>query len=157
MSHTFVSTSFLNMYAKLGMIEDLYKVFETMTEHNQVTWNAMISGFTCNGLHLEAFDHFLRMKKGSNAPNMYTVISVSKAIGNLGDTRKGKEVQNYVSEFGLESNVLVRTALIDMFSKCGSLSDARSVFDLRFTSCGVNTPWNAMISGYTQCGFSQVL
>jgi pentatricopeptide repeat protein len=154
-SHTFVSTSLLNMYAKLGMIEDSYKVFETMTEHNQVTWNAMISGFTWNGLHLEAFDHFLRMKKGSNAPNMYTVISVSKAVGNLGDTRKGKEVQNYVSEFGLESNVLVGTALIDMFSKCGSLSDARSVFDLRFTRCGVNTPWNAMISGYSQCGFSR--
>ncbi|XP_059457279.1 pentatricopeptide repeat-containing protein At2g33680-like [Corylus avellana] len=154
-SHTFVSTSLLNMYAKLGMIEDSYKVFETMTEHNQVSWNAMISGFTLNGLHLEAFDHFLRMKKGDITPNMYTLISVSKAVGNLGDIGKGKEVHKYVSELGLESNVLVGTALMDMFSKCGSLSEARSILYSNFINCGVNTPWNAMISGYSQCGFSQ--
>ncbi|KAK7852456.1 pentatricopeptide repeat-containing protein At2g27610-like [Quercus suber] len=153
--HTFVTTSLLNMYAKLGMIDVSNKVFETMTEHNQVSWNAMISGFTGNGLHFEAFDHFLRMKKGGITPNISTLISVSKAVGNLGDVRKGKEVQNYVSELGLESNVLVGTAIIDMFSKCGSLSDARSIFDSSFTCCGVNTPWNAMISGYSQYGFSQ--
>ncbi|KAB1214104.1 hypothetical protein CJ030_MR5G017367 [Morella rubra] len=154
-THTVVSTSLLNMYAKLGMIEDSYKAFESMTEHNQVSWNAMISGFTLNGLHLEAFDHFHGMKKGGMAPNMYTVISVSKAVGNLGDIGKGKEVQKYVSELGLESNVLVGTALVDMFAKCGSLSDARSVFDSHFAYGRVNTPWNAMISGYSQSGHSQ--
>lgn len=154
-SHTFVSTSLLNMYAKLGMIEDSCNVFETMTEHNLVSWNAMISGFTSNGLHLEAFNHFLRMKKGGITPNIYTVISVSKAVGKLGDIGKGEEVHSYVSELGLESNVLVGTALIDMYSKCGSLRDARLVFDSNFTYGRVNTPWNAMISGYSQRGYSQ--
>jgi pentatricopeptide repeat protein len=129
-SHTFVSTSLLNMYAKLGMIEDSYKVFETMTEHNQVSWNAMISGYTLNGLHLEAFDHFLRMKKGGITPNLYTVISVSKAVGSLGDTGKGKEVHKYVSELGLESNVLVGTALMDIsgYSQCGFSQEALELF-----------------------------
>ncbi|KAG6679582.1 hypothetical protein I3842_14G139300 [Carya illinoinensis] len=154
-SNTFVSTSVLNMYAKLEMIEDSSKMFETMTEHNQVSWNAMISGFASNGLHLKAFNHFLRMMKGGIIPNIYTLISVSKAIGNLGDIEKGKKVHQCVSELGLESNVLVGTSLIDMFSKCGSLSDARSIFDANFTYGGVNTPWNAMITGYSRCEFSQ--
>ncbi|XP_021824777.1 putative pentatricopeptide repeat-containing protein At1g56570 [Prunus avium] len=154
-SDTFVSTSLLNMYAKFGKIEDSCKMFNTMTEHNKVSWNAMISGLTSNGLHFEAFDHFLRMTKEGITPNMYTLISVSKAVGKLGDVNKSKVVHSYASELGMESSVLVGTALIDMYSKCKSLSDARSVFDLNFTSCGVNPPWNAMISGYSQCGHSQ--
>ncbi|KAL6326388.1 hypothetical protein AAG906_008250 [Vitis piasezkii] len=154
-THIFVSTSLLNMYAKLGSIEDSYWVFNMMTEHNQVSWNAMISGCTSNGLHLEAFDLFVRMKNGACTPNMYTLVSVSKAVGKLVDVNMGKEVQNCASELGIEGNVLVGTALIDMYSKCGSLDDARSVFDTNFINCGVNTPWNAMISGYSQSGCSQ--
>ncbi|KAK9282672.1 hypothetical protein L1049_010892 [Liquidambar formosana] len=154
-SHNFVSTSVLNMYAKLGKIKDACQLFNTMKDHNQVSWNAIISGFTSNGLHFEALNHFLKMRKEGLAPNMYTLISVLKAVGRLGNAGKGKEVHNYVSELGMESNVLVGTALIDMYSKCGSLHDARSVFDMNFTSCAVNTPWNAMISGYSQHGCGQ--
>ncbi|KAL5744194.1 hypothetical protein ACOSQ2_027310 [Xanthoceras sorbifolium] len=149
-SHTVVVTSILNMYAKLGRIEDSYKVFNTMTEHTEVSWNAIISGFTFNGLHSEAFDHFLRMKNEGIVPNMYTLVSVSKAVGQLGDVDKGKEVESLASELGMESNVQLGTALIDMYSKCGSLNNARAVFDSNFTDCGVNMPWNAMISGYSQ-------
>ncbi|KAK4839694.1 hypothetical protein QYF36_024077 [Acer negundo] len=112
-------------------------------------------GFTLNGFHSEAFDHFLRMKNEGILPNMYTLISVSKAVGQLGDVDKGKEVESLASELGMESNVQVGTALIDMYSKCGSLREARSIFDSNFTICGVNMPWNAMISGYSQNECSQ--
>lgn len=154
-SHTFVSVSLLNMYAKLGMIDESFEVFCSIEEHNQVSWNAMISGLTSNGFHFEAFDLFLKMKKEGITLNVYTIISVSKAVGKLGDVNKGKTVHFYASEFDMDSNVQVGTALIDMYSKCESLSEARSVFDLNFTSCRVNTPWNAMISGYSHCGFSK--
>ncbi|XP_038684614.1 pentatricopeptide repeat-containing protein At2g33680-like isoform X2 [Tripterygium wilfordii] len=153
--HTFVSTALLNMYSKLGEIENSSLVFRLMTEKNEVSWNAMISGFTSNGLYLEAFDLFLRMKDEGITPNMYTVVSVSKAVGKLGDVDKGTEVHQVASNLGVECTVLVGTALIDMYSKCGSLNDARSIFDKNFDACGVNMPWNSMISGYSQCGCSQ--
>lgn len=154
-SQTFVTTSLLNMYAKLGRSDDSYKVFNTMTEHNAVSWNAMISGFTTNGLHLEAYRHFLQMKNEGVKPNVYTLISVSKAVGQLRDVDKAREIQDVVSELGMESNVLLGTSLIDMYSKCGLLDDARSVFDANFFCCRLNTPWNAMISGYSQQGYAK--
>ncbi|KAH9678619.1 DYW deaminase domain-containing protein [Citrus sinensis] len=154
-SHTVVTTSLLNMYAKLGRVEDSYKMFNTMTEHNEVSWNAMISGFTSNGLHSEAFDHFLLMKSEGVTPNMLTIIGVSKAVGQLHDVDRGKEVQSFASELGLESNVQVGTALIDMYSKCGSLNDARAVFDSILINSGANVLWNAIISGYSQNGCGQ--
>lgn len=149
-SHTFVSTALLDMYSKLQKIEDSYKVFNTMTEVNVVSWNAMISGFASNSLYSEAFDHFLRMKGEGAMPDAHTFIGVAKAIGMLRDVSKAKEVSHYASKLGVDSNTLVGTALIDMHSKCGSLQEARSIFDSHFTNCGVNAPWNAMISGYLQ-------
>lgn len=52
----FVSTSLLNMYAKFGEMEESSRMFNTMAEYNQASWNAMISGLTSNGLHREAYD-----------------------------------------------------------------------------------------------------
>lgn len=154
-SHVFVSTSLLTMYAKLGEVEHSLEVFNNMNEHNNVSWNAMISGFSANGLYLEAFSHFLLMMKNGFSPDVYSFISVLKAAGMLGDAGKGRQVHKFASELDLESNVRVGTALIDMYSKCGSLADARSVFDRNFCECRLNMPWNAMIGGYSECKHSQ--
>ncbi|KAL0291309.1 UNVERIFIED_CONTAM: Pentatricopeptide repeat-containing protein, partial [Sesamum angustifolium] len=154
-SHVVVSTALLNMYAKLGKVEEAYRVFNSMAEINDVSWNAMISGLTANGLHLEAFDHFMQMKEQGFVPNMYTLVSVLKAVGMLGHVDKGKRVHECVSELGMQENILVGTALIDMYSRCGHLLEARSVFDMNFAECGVNGPWNAMITGYTLCNCSR--
>ncbi|KAK4784670.1 hypothetical protein SAY86_019038 [Trapa natans] len=150
--NTFISTSLLSMYAKLGEMGDSCKVFNSMEEQNDVSWNAMISGFTSNGLYSEAYDYFLRMKVRGLKPNVYTLISALKAVGKLGDINKGRDVHNYVSETGNDSNVSVGTALIDMYAKCGSISSAKDVFYLYFQESGVNAPWNAMISAYSYCG-----
>ncbi|KAL7146681.1 hypothetical protein ABFS83_06G057900 [Erythranthe nasuta] len=154
-SNVVVSTALLNMYAKLGKIEDAYRVFRSMAEHNDVSWNAMISGFTANGLHSEAFGHFEKMKDQGFVPNVFTLVSVLKAVGMLGDVDKGKQVHEYVSANGMQDNIVVGTALIDMYSKCSDILEARSVFDMNFAECQVNGPWNAMISGYSQCKCSQ--
>ena len=148
-----VGTSLLGMYAKLHKSEASVRVFNAIAEHNQVSWGAMISGLSSNGLYLEAFQKFLDMIAQGFRPNMYTFSSVLKAVGKMRDDSKGGEVHHCVMDYAMESNVVVGTSLIDMYSKCGCLSDARSVFDRNFYKSKVNNPWNAMISGYTQCGY----
>ncbi|KAJ8637263.1 hypothetical protein MRB53_011530 [Persea americana] len=155
-SHVFVNTSLLNMYAKLGYMEDAVRVFMSMNQRSQVTWNAMISGSASNDLNLEAYNWFLSMRSRGFGPNIYTFASVLKAIGKLGDVSKGREVHHHVIRSCLESNVVVGTALIDMYSKCGSFSEARTVFEKNFAKYSdTNMPWNAMISGYSQGGYSE--
>lgn len=148
-SRVFVNTSLLGMYAKLGRIGDSCKVFNSMENRNEVSWNAMISGFVSNGLYAEAYNGFLRMLVEEIRPNVSCFISVSKAIGQLGDVEKGRYINRIAFEIGMQSNIHVGTALIDMFAKCGCVTEAHSVFVSNFSGCGVNLPWNAMISGYT--------
>lgn len=150
--HAVVGTSLLNFYAKLRKCECSVKVFNNMPELNDVSWNAMISGFTSNGLYQQAFDCFFNMIEVGVSPNKTTFLCVSRSIGQLGDINKCHEVHRYASELGLDCTTSVGTALIDMYSKCGFLSDARVLFDSKFASCLVNAPWNAMITGYSQAG-----
>lgn len=147
--HVVVSTALLSMCAKLGKVEDACRVFNSMAEHNDISWNAMISGLTTNGLHLEAFDTFVKMMGQGFTPDMFTLVSVLKAVGMLGDIDKGRQVHKCISELAMQDNIHVGTALIDMYAKCGDLLEARSVFDTNFVHCGFNGPWNAMISGYS--------
>ncbi|KAL1215041.1 Pentatricopeptide repeat-containing protein DOT4 [Cardamine amara subsp. amara] len=151
-SLSFVNTSLLNMYAKLGRIGDSCKVFNAMDNRNEVSWNAMISGFVSNGHYSEAYSSFLRMLEEEIRPNVSCFISVSKAIGQLGDVEKGRYITRIALEIGLQSNIHVGTALIDMFAKCGCVTEAWSVFESNFSGCRGNLPWNAMISGYTISG-----
>ncbi|CAK8578218.1 unnamed protein product [Lathyrus sativus] len=151
-THAFVGTSLLNLYAKLGKCEHSVKVFNNMTEINDVSWNAMISGFTSNGLYLQAFNCFLNMIEVGVSPNKTTLLCVSKAVGLLGDITKCSEVHRHASNWGLDCNASVGTSLINMYSKCGFLSNARLFFDSKFMSCLVSAPWNAMITGYSHAG-----
>lgn len=154
-SPAFINTSLLSMYAKLGRIGDSCKVFNSMENRNEVSWNAMISGFVSNGLYSEAYNSFLRMVEEEIRPNVSCFISLSKAIGQLRDVEKGRYITRIALEIGLQSNIHVGTALIDMFAKCGCITEARSVFESNFSGCGGNLPWNAMISGYTISGHGE--
>ncbi|KAL2471322.1 Pentatricopeptide repeat-containing protein [Abeliophyllum distichum] len=52
---------------------------------------------------------------------------------------------------GFEEDVYVRSALIDMYAKCGSISEARSLFQKMSERSTVS--WNSMIFGYANHGY----
>jgi len=62
----------------------------------------------------------------------------------------GKEVHEDIKRSGFQSDVYVGTALVDMYAKCGSITDARNVFDIMSKRDVVS--WNAMIAGYAMHG-----
>ena len=45
----YVSTAFLDMYAKLGIMSSARKVFEEMPERSLVSWTALICGYAKAG------------------------------------------------------------------------------------------------------------
>ncbi|KAH7443614.1 hypothetical protein KP509_02G042200 [Ceratopteris richardii] len=148
----YVRNSLIDMYSKCGSIEDARNVFDFSSKEELVTWNVMITGYMFLGMAEEAFKFSRQMTSVGMQPDEVTLLSLLKASGDLGSLKFGKEVHAVIERFGLHSNA-IRNAIIDMYSKCGSLDDAYVVF--RQLSQRELVSWNAIISGHLQHGLMQ--
>ncbi|KAJ7952799.1 Pentatricopeptide repeat [Quillaja saponaria] len=146
-------TSMLNCYAKHGKLEEARALFEEIKDRDVVCWNVIIDGYAQHGLPNESLLLFRQMLAAKVKPNEITVLSVLSACGQIGALESGKWLHSYIKNNGIRINVHVGTALVDMYCKCGSLEDARMVFD-RITDKDA-VAWNSMIVGYAMHGSSQ--
>ena len=146
-----LGTALINMYAKCLAFERACKVFDELPERDTVTWSALIAGYVENGLSDQAFECFKRMEDEGVSPDALPYVSTLKACAGIGSLEVGEELHAKVSEQGiLKKNIVVATALIDMYAKCGALQRAGKVFDGLPQRDIVS--WNVLIAGYAQAG-----
>lgn len=146
--HPAVSTALTTVYSRVNETDSARKLFDESAEKSLASWNAMISGYAQNGLTENAISLFQEMQMVYQVnPNPVTVTSILSACAQLGALSLGKWVHNIVKSNKFNTNIYVSTALIDMYAKCGSLLEARQLFDQMPEKNEVT--WNAMISG---CG-----
>ncbi|VVB10928.1 unnamed protein product [Arabis nemorensis] len=146
LSHASVSTALTTVYSKSNEIESARKIFDESPDKSLASWNAMISGYTQNGLTNDAISLFREMQKSMFSPNPITITCILSACAQLGTLSLGKWVHGLVRSTDIESSIYVSTALIGMYAKCGSIAEARRLFDLMPKKNEVT--WNTMISGY---------
>eukprot|EP01018_Ginkgo_biloba_P023512 Gb_17382 [translate_table: standard] len=143
-----VWNALVDMYAKCGRIDIARCVFDKMPQRTVVSWTTMIAGCAQNGHSKEALKLFQEMRLTGMEPNVVTLVSILPACADLAALKQGKEIHNYLIKIELESDVLVRNALVDMYVKCRSISIARQLFDKMFQRDVVS--WTEMIAGYVQ-------
>ncbi|KAI3732104.1 hypothetical protein L1987_63301 [Smallanthus sonchifolius] len=81
-------------------------------------------------------------------PDSYTYPLLIQA--SIGSVLEGKEVHDHVVKMGFDSDVYVRNTLINMYAVCGSMMDARKVFDESPVRDLIS--WNSVLAGYVQMG-----
>ncbi|KAK7276766.1 hypothetical protein RIF29_17912 [Crotalaria pallida] len=136
--------------AKCGEIDESRRLFDHMPTRTEVTWNSMISGYVRNGKLSEALELFHKMQAERVEPSEFTMVSLLNACANLGALELGKWIHDYIKKNDFELNVIVVTAIIDMYCKCGSAENAIEVFEsspTRGLSC-----WNSIIIGLAMNG-----
>jgi pentatricopeptide repeat protein len=128
-----LGTALLDMYAKCGAVKKAAQVFEQLPVRNTVSWSAMISAYAQSGLGDEALHCFEQMQEEEGVrPNAVTYASVLKACSIVGSLSMGEHVYLTVRRQHMweeEADVVLGTALVDMYSKCGDLEKAEEVFD----------------------------
>ncbi|KAJ7538024.1 hypothetical protein O6H91_11G031500 [Diphasiastrum complanatum] len=150
-----VGTALVSMYGKCGSLQDAMRVFHSMPQRNVISWNAIISACIHNGNAEEALELFHQMQQlGGLKPDTVTFICAIDACANLAVLEKGQEIHACILESGCSGEVNLGNALIDMYGKCGSLQDARMVFDGMVQRDVVS--WNAMIAACAQNGHHHV-
>ncbi|KAL1369001.1 hypothetical protein HN51_023137 [Arachis hypogaea] len=142
-----VSNSLMKMYCKSGNFRKALRVFENLSCPDIVSWNTVLSGFEEN---IDALSFACSMHSNGIVfdPVTYTT-ALAFCWGNHGFCF-GSQLHSLVAKFGLNCEVFVGNALITMYSRSGSLAEARRVFDEMPRKDLVS--WSAMLSGYAQEG-----
>ncbi|KAJ7554616.1 hypothetical protein O6H91_05G001200 [Diphasiastrum complanatum] len=145
-----VGTALINMYGKCGILEDARNVFNRMVCRDVVSWSAMIAACVLNNDAKKALDLFNQMQCNGFMPDQFTFACALDACASLAALEKGQEIHAATIKAQCEGQVVVATALVNMYGKCGSLEDARNVFDHmphRNLVC-----WNAIIAACARNG-----
>ncbi|KAK2973105.1 hypothetical protein RJ640_009757 [Escallonia rubra] len=137
-------------FVRNGDFRLVRELFDEMPQRSVVSWNSMISGYAQNGLFNEAIELFRDMQMGDTRPNYVTLVSVLPAISRLGALELGKWVHLYAERNGIGIDEVLGSALIDMYSKCGSIDKVLQLFE-SLSQKNVIT-WNAILRGHAMHG-----
>ncbi|ESQ49539.1 hypothetical protein EUTSA_v10020234mg [Eutrema salsugineum] len=145
-----IESELMDMYSKSGIIEDAWKIFKSTEEIDEVSMTVMLVGLAQNGLEEEAIHFFTRMLQAGveiDANVVSAVLGVSFVDNSLG---LGKQLHSLVIKRRFSDNTFVNNGLINMYSKCGDLTDSLSVF--RRMSKRNYVSWNSMIASFARHG-----
>ncbi|XP_042490173.1 pentatricopeptide repeat-containing protein At3g12770-like [Macadamia integrifolia] len=146
-----VETAILDMYAKGGDVVTARSLFDRIPERSLISWTAMVSGYSQNGYAHEALLLFQQMMKVAHLkPDVIITASALQASAQLGSLGFGEMMHGYIIRVGAQIQLLVGTALVDLYAKCGSISAAQMVFD------EIDNPnmiaWSTLIAAYGHHG-----
>jgi CRISPR-associated protein Cas5t len=130
-------------------------VFDNIPKWNVVAWTCLIAGYVNNNQPREALKVFKDMGNWGVEANEVTMVNALIACARSRDINTGRWVHECVRKAGYDpfvcesdSNVILATAILEMYAKCGSLNIARELFN-KMPKRNV-VAWNCMINGYNQ-------
>ncbi|KAH0979995.1 hypothetical protein GBA52_007172 [Prunus armeniaca] len=138
------------MYASSDDLDSAVNIFHRVNNPSTLLYNSIIRAYTLCGYSQKTIEIYGQMHRLGLKGDNFTYPFVLKCCANLSSIWLGKCVHSLSLRIGLESDMYVGTSLIDMYVKCGEMSDARSLFD-KMTVRDVSS-WNALIAGYMKDG-----
>lgn len=141
-----VESSLVDMYGKCGLVDESHRVFDKMLKKNSVSSSALLQGYCQTG----DFESVIRIFREMEEIDLFSFGIVLRACAGLAALRLGKEVHcQYIRRSGCK-DVIIESALVDLYAKCGCVDFAQQIF-LQMPVRNLIT-WNSMISGFAQNG-----
>jgi pentatricopeptide repeat protein len=123
-------TELIVAYARSGDMDSASELFNGLPFKDMVAWTSMVTGYAQNAMPKKALEFFCKMREDGVETDEITLVGVISACAQLGVSGHANWIREIAenSKFGPASNVLVGSALIDMYSKCGNVEEAYNVF-----------------------------
>ncbi|KAK7257917.1 hypothetical protein RIF29_32238 [Crotalaria pallida] len=128
-----------------------FNVFWKYPELNDiVSWNTLIAGYAQNGFMEKSLALFSEMIENGIGCNEHTLASVLSACSGLKCLKLGTCVHAWVLKNGYKSNQFISSGIVDLYSKCGNIRYAESVY----AGIGIKSPFAvaSLIAGYSSQG-----
>ncbi|XP_054804420.1 pentatricopeptide repeat-containing protein At5g56310-like [Prosopis cineraria] len=141
----YVQNSLLDVYASCGRMDLCRQLFDEMLQRDVVSWTVLIMGHRNAGKYDDALIVFEQMQYAGVLPNRVTMVNALAACAKFGAIEMGIWIHNNLKKNGWELDVVLGTALIEMYAKCGRVEEGMDVFRM-MKEKNVFT-WNALIKG----------
>ncbi|CAA3016250.1 pentatricopeptide repeat-containing At1g77010, mitochondrial [Olea europaea subsp. europaea] len=143
-------SALISGFANCCRVNEARRIFELMTNPCVVIWNSIIAGYIANDDPMEAILLFDRMHKEGVRGDSSTMSSVLSACSSIGILKNCTQLHSHVYKLGIMFDLVVASAFIDVYAKCGSPNDACNLFrDLKTYDTVL---LNSMITIYSTCG-----
>ncbi|XP_059626575.1 pentatricopeptide repeat-containing protein At1g11290, chloroplastic-like [Cornus florida] len=153
-ANAFLAVTLVTLYSECSTsLEGFYKICSNITIWDQISWNAVISGFTNLGYVDDAIICFSKMRQGGINVDFFTFTSILRAVGIISALEEGKQTHALIFKTGYASNMWVQNGLVSMYARCGRIDDAKMVF----SSMGEHDliSWNSVLSGCAHHGYGK--
>lgn len=145
-----VGISLLDLYCRSGDLKDAACVFQDIPERDVVHWSFIIARYSQSGRCDEALEFFSQMRRALVVPNQFTFASVLQACASVEALDLGMQIHCYMTKLGLNSDVFITNALMDVYAKCGKVENTVDMF---LEAENINeVSWNTIIVAHVQCG-----
>ncbi|XP_016464330.2 putative pentatricopeptide repeat-containing protein At1g77010, mitochondrial [Nicotiana tabacum] len=148
---TVLLNSMITIYFSCNRTEDARQLFESMPYKSLISWNSMLIGLSQNGCPVEALDLFCRMNRMDFRMDKFSFSSVISACASIASVELGEQIFARAVIIGIDWDQIISTSLIDLYCKCGFVTDARRLFNQMMKSDEVS--WNSMLMGYATNGY----
>jgi pentatricopeptide repeat protein len=147
----FSGSALINFYSKYRLLDEACKVLDEIPLRDEVCYSAVIVGLAQNSRSVDALSMFADMKASNVASTMYSVSGALRAAAEVAALEQCRILHAHAVVTGLDTNVVVGSALVDGYGKAGFVLDARQVFDENLPRMNI-VGWNALMAGYAQQG-----
>ncbi|KAK9926829.1 hypothetical protein M0R45_024038 [Rubus argutus] len=127
-SNAHVGSALVSMYSRCKCMNSAHRVFSGLFQPDLVTWSALITGYSQSGDYEKALFFFKYLNLEGKKADPILIASVLAAASQIANVGPGSEIHAFVLRRGLESDVMISSALIAMYSKCGFMGMGTRVF-----------------------------
>ncbi|KAJ0969162.1 hypothetical protein J5N97_022039 [Dioscorea zingiberensis] len=145
------STLLLEFYCKRGQLSLAHHLFDELPHRDPVIWSSLLSAHSHSDHPHRVLPLYRSMIiRDGILPDNFILATIFKTSARLASIRLGKQAHAHFLISSFSADDVVKCAIVDMYSKCHALVDARKVFDTITHKNRVS--WTAMISGYASNG-----
>lgn len=136
----------INLYSKQHLLSHARNLFDEITDPDVISFSSLISCYSQNHLHQDAFLVFQSMRAHAVSFNHFTLPTLIKSCTVAYRLFMGTQIHAIAIVTGLDLDVYVTNSLITMYAGFGLLSHSRRLFENMHERNIIS--WNGLLAGY---------
>ena len=142
-----VCNSLIDMYAKCGVVEAAYEIFNKMKVRNIVSWNTMIQALAMHGHGDEALELFSKMAEEKLAtPDEVTFLGVLSACSHGGMVEEGRRYFYVMRrDYNIQPTIKHYGSMVDILGRAGLVKEAYQLIKSMPIECN-SIVWRTLLA-----------